>query len=170
MFGLHIKTKLVIFLYTNYFKNEYFLVLGVLKLVALINEVHRMNRLVHTALWCIEVKEQVGLVMSRKQHVTKPQNLVKAHEQNHTETVMLQKSWQTTKMVQEKRSFFPRMPRATSSGMKSRCFPMKMMHQHTNVFDVSPPRQKKETTMQLYAQQQRAEIFQHFSSTLKQSL
>lgn len=133
-----------------------------------------MNRHVHTALWCLEVKEQFNMAMSRRRSgeaSASPAML----ERKPADGVVLQKSWHPSKlqMLGNRSPQSPRVPRASpigAVGSKTAAGSARGTPQpQTNPFLVlSPPmRAKKSTAFQLIAQQQRAEIFQRFSSSLK---
>lgn len=126
-----------------------------------------MNRHVHTALWCLEVKEQFNMAMARRRGA----ETSAAHERQPTDG----KSWrQPGKLLLGNQSpQSPRILRASpnnGTGSKAAPGPARVMPQpSTSPFGaLSPPmRAKKSTALQLMAQQQRAEIFQRISSSLK---
>lgn len=151
-----------------------------------------MSRLVHSALWCIEVREQAG--QTRLGNVEKTthqlsQLKLRPHSQQ------LQPKGQAPGMRNTPGGRSPKKPSYSSkvaNGVpaQGKVSPRKVAQtqqqiwvtqQQTNIFQiVTPPKQASYSSsgkykssvagtsaMQLFAQEQRAEIYQHFYSATK---
>lgn len=159
------------------------------KLARFIDIVNWYTRQVHTALWCIEVKEQMNMVVSQKRSSNQLRKINMEHKSNGTSNIALQNPWQIIKnaqqpqyqkQVQQKSQKVPQSPKILrgSNGCgqqyrkNSRQLPvcMGMVHQQTNIYQVIPSssfKARKSPIVQLHTQQQRAETFQRYSSCLK---
>lgn len=143
-----------------------------MKLVELIGRVHKMNRAVHSALWCIEIKEQVGLVLMKTRVGMRTPQAGELKSQKQV-GITIQKSWQCLKTTAAQSEKSPSTPIRSFTGGNEKSLlqqPVWVTQQQTSIYQVVPQqKQNRRNSVQLYTQEQHAEVFQHFYSSLKQS-
>lgn len=141
-------------------------VAGVFKLVELIGRVHNFNRAVYSALWCIEIKEQVGLALLRTRAGILNSQACNLRSQKQV-GITIQKSWQCLKAS-------PQLKKSNVTSNQSPNLaqqPVWVTQQQTSIYQILPQlKQNHKHAVQTFTQEQRAEIFQHFYSSLKQSI
>ncbi len=118
-----------------------------------------MNRFIHSALWCIEVKEQMGLVMLRRNFQKVPKSF-----EGKKETKMIPQKWHSVKLMPEKQSISPHLSRATIA-TDLQYHKGRILHQHqtSTTLNSSALSQANKVTPSLsHCQQQRDETFQRF--------
>lgn len=129
-----------------------------------------MNRAVHTALWCIEIKEQVGLVLQR----TKAGKgaIQRADRSSNQIGITVQNSWQSLKAttIPSKRYTLPITRTSIGTHVKSTlATPQWVSQQPNSIYQILPQQNQTQKGIQIYTQEQKTEIYQRIYSPLKQS-
>ncbi|XP_065207443.1 uncharacterized protein LOC135836491 [Planococcus citri] len=142
---------------------------GVLNLVELLGQVHRMNRAVHTALWCIEKKEQASVVLQRNINRTGAANSTAQPAQRSSNQlgIPVQNSWQCLKptSIPPKRHNPPFNRTSLGVASKSAQQPALLVSQpQTSVYQMLASSQSKpQKGVQVYGQEQKkGDLYQHF--------